>query len=91
MTKTELIERYRNCYANDNHLDMAVEQGILIKEEAEVLKTERYNEGGIVKREEVEEMKTQLQEMEKKTAESDMAILGLMDTILKLQGGNDNV
>ena len=29
MTKTQLIERYRNCYATDAHLDTGVELGIL--------------------------------------------------------------
>lgn len=48
MTKTQLIERYRNCYANDSHLDTGVMLGILTKEEAEALKAERRGEGGIV-------------------------------------------
>ncbi|MCI6349169.1 MAG: hypothetical protein MR880_12910 [Negativibacillus massiliensis] len=48
MTKTQLIERYRACYATDTHLDKAVELGILTKEEAEALKAERRGEGGIV-------------------------------------------
>ena len=40
MTKTQLIERYRNCYATDAHLDTGVELGILTSEEAEALKAE---------------------------------------------------
>ena len=48
MTKTQLIERYRNCYANDSHLDTSVVLGILTKEEAEALKADRRGEGGIV-------------------------------------------
>ncbi len=48
MTKTQLIERYRNCYATDAHLDTGVELGILTSEEAEALKAERRGEGGIV-------------------------------------------
>lgn len=48
MTKTQLIERYRNYYANDSHLDTSVVLGILTKEEAEALKAERRGEGGIV-------------------------------------------
>lgn len=85
MTKTELMERYRNGYANNSHLDTAVRQRILTVEESKVLKAERYNEGGIVKREEFDNLNADVQKIEKKADESDMAILGLMDTIVSMQ------
>lgn len=57
MTKEQMIERYRDGYATDAHLDTAVEMEILTSEEAEVLKAERKDAGGIVKRQEVEAIK----------------------------------
>lgn len=57
MTKEQMIERYRDGYATDAHLDTAVEMEILTSEEAEVLKAERKDAGGIVKREELEAIK----------------------------------
>lgn len=60
MTKEQMIERYRDGYATDAHLDTAVEMEILTSEEAEVLKAERKDAGGIVKREEVEAMKQEI-------------------------------
>ena len=65
MTKTHLIERYRNCYATDAHLDTGVELGILISEEAEALKAERRGEGGIVPAETLQQVEAILKgEME---------------------------
>ena len=53
MTKTQLIERYRNCYA------------ILTSEEAEALKAERRGEGGIVPAETLQQVEAILKgEME---------------------------
>ncbi len=56
MTKEQMIERYRRGYATDEHLDTAVARGLLTVEEAESLKTERLQKGGIVKREEYEQL-----------------------------------
>lgn len=56
MTKEQMIERYRRGYATDEHLDTAVTRGLLTVEEAESLKTERLQKGGIVKREEYEQL-----------------------------------
>ena len=65
MTKEQIIERYRRGYATDEHLDTAVARGLLTVEEAESLKIERQQKGGIVKREEYE----QLQENHRKLQE----------------------
>ena len=63
MTKTQLIERYRNCYATDAHLDTGVELGILPSEEA--LKAEWRGEGGIVPAETLQQVEAILKgEME---------------------------
>ena len=65
MTKTQLIERYRNCYATDAHLDTGVELGILTSGEAEALKAERRGEGGIVPAETLQQVEAILKgEME---------------------------
>lgn len=65
MTKTQLIERYRNCYATDAHLDTGVELRILTSEEAEALKAERRGEGGIVPAETLQQVEAILKgEME---------------------------
>ena len=56
MTKEQIIERYRRGYATDEHLDTAVARGLLTVEEAESLKIERQQKGGIVKREEYEQL-----------------------------------
>lgn len=65
MTKTQLIERYRNFYATDAHLDTGVELGILTSEEAEALKAERRGEGGIVPAETLQQVEAILKgEME---------------------------
>ena len=54
MTKTQLIERYRNCYANDSHLDTSVVLGILTKEEAEALPTETLQQVEMILKGEME-------------------------------------
>ena len=65
MTKTQLIERYRNCYATDAHLDTGGELWILTSEEAEALTAERRGEGGIVPAETLQQVEAILKgEME---------------------------
>lgn len=85
MTKTQLIERYRNCYATDAHLDKAVELGILTSEEAESLKAERKNEGGIVKKEDIQRIEKSMEEISSKVDEAivdnDYRLLMLESTI----------
>lgn len=85
MTKTQLIERYRACYATDTHLDKAVELGILTSEEAESLKAERKNEGGIVKKEDIQRIEKSMEEISSKVDEeivdNDYRLLMLESTI----------
>lgn len=85
MTKTQLIERYRACYATDTHLDKAVELGILTSEEAESLKAERKNEGGIVKKEDIQRIEKSMEEISSKVDEAivdnDYRLLMLESTI----------
>lgn len=65
MTKEQMIERYRDGYATDAHLDTAVEMEILTSEEAEALKAERRGEGGIVPAETLQQVEAILKgEME---------------------------
>ena len=56
MKKEELIQRYKNNYATDAHLDKAVTMGILTAEETQALKDERRGEGGIVTEEVLKEV-----------------------------------
>ena len=85
MTKTQLIERYHACYATDTHLDKAVELGILTSEEAESLKAERKNEGGIVKKEDIQRIEKSMEEISSKVDEAivdnDYSLLMLESTI----------
>lgn len=85
MTKTQLIERYHACYATDTHLDKAVELGILTSEEAESLKAERKNEGGIVKKEDIQRIEKSMEEISSKVDEAivdnDYRLLMLESTI----------
>lgn len=85
MTKTQLIERYHACYATDTHLDKAVELGILTSEEAESLKAERKNEGGIVKKEDIQRIEKSMEEISSKVDEeivdNDYRLLMLESTI----------
>lgn len=83
MTKTQLIERYRACYATDSHLDKAVEMGVLTAEEAESLKAERKNEGGIVKREDIRRIENSIGEI---TAKIDESIIDTDYRLLMLEG-----
>lgn len=85
MTKTQLIERYHACYATDTHLDKAVELGILTSEEAEYLKAERKNEGGIVKKEDIQRIEKSMEEIsskvDEKIVDNDYRLLMLESTI----------
>ncbi len=85
MTKTQLIERYHACYATDTHLDKAVELGILTSEEAESLKAERKNEGGIVKKEDIQRIEKSMEEIsskvDEKIVDNDYRLLMLESTI----------
>ena len=85
MTKTQLIERYRACYATDTHLDKAVELGILTSEEAESLKAERKNEGVIVKKEDIQRIEKSMEEIsskvDEKIVDNDYRLLMLESTI----------
>lgn len=75
MTKEQMIERYRKGYATDEHLNTAVARELLTVEEAESLKTERYNKGGIVKREELEQLKATIGDMEEVAVEAEYRLL----------------
>ena len=85
MTKTQLSERYHACYATDTHLDKAVELGILTSEEAESLKAERKNEGGIVKKEDIQRIEKSMEEIsskvDEKIVDNDYRLLMLESTI----------
>ena len=75
MTKEQMIERYRKGYATDEHLNTAVARELLTVEEAESLKTERYNKGGIVKREELEQLKAIIGDIEEVAVEAEYRLL----------------
>lgn len=75
MTKEQMIERYRKGYATDEHLNTAVARELLTVEEAESLKTERYNKGGIVKREEIEQLKAIIGDIEEVAVEAEYRLL----------------
>ena len=75
MTKEQMIERYRKGYATDEHLNTAVARELLTVEEAESLKTERYNKGGIVKREELEQLKAIIGDIEEVAVEDEYRLL----------------
>lgn len=75
MTKEQMIERYRKGYATDEHLNTAVARELLTVEEAESLKTERYNKGGIVKREELEQLKAIIGDIEEEAVEAEYRLL----------------
>lgn len=75
MTKEQMIERYRKGYATDEHLNTAVARELLMVEEAESLKTERYNKGGIVKREELEQLKAIIGDIEEVAVEAEYRLL----------------
>lgn len=77
MTKEQMIERYRKGYATDEHLNTAVARELLTVEEAESLKTERYNKGGIVKREELEQLKAIIGDIEEVAVEAEYRLLML--------------
>lgn len=75
MTKEQMIERYRKGYATDEHLNTAVARELLTVEEAESLKTERYNKGDIVKREELEQLKAIIGDIEEVAVEAEYRLL----------------